>query len=187
MGTKNDVGRLDTYPIGWPRWPDFPQWPAMDQVWKSADVENLWESTKAFREFPPVNILKTDNNKYVIEMAVAGFGKNELEISLEGNTLTVSGKKISASIPEQNYYLFKGIAERAFSRSFNLQDKTEIKNAELVNGMLKIWLDALSVDVTKKTIPINETEPATKAELLVEKDDQERFSDDGNKSDNPRH
>lgn len=91
--------------------------------------------------YPPYNIRKTGENTYVIELAVAGFGRQDLELNFEGNTLTVKGKITSETTSNGSDYLFKGIADRAFSRSFVLADSVEVKNADLVNGMLKIWLE----------------------------------------------
>ena len=84
--------------------------------------------------YPPYNIKKIDNNHYVIEMAVAGFDKNELDImmSSDNGTLTVSSKAIQNTNRDDNY-LFKGIANRAFSRSFALADTVEVKDAQLIN------------------------------------------------------
>jgi molecular chaperone IbpA len=93
--------------------------------------------------FPPYNIKKTDENKYVIEMAVAGFAKTDFELTLEGSKLTIAGKTKDASDMDNAnaYYFYKGIAERAFNRTFTLADTVEVKNAELVNGILKVWLE----------------------------------------------
>ena len=103
--------------------------------------------------FPPYNIKKVSDNKYVIEMAVAGFSKNEVELTLEGGKLTVSGKSNSDPTPIENF-LYKGIAERAFNRTFTLADSVEINNAEMINGILKIWLDNVIPD-SKKPRKIN--------------------------------
>jgi molecular chaperone IbpA len=99
-------------------------------------------NTKAVLGYPPYNIIKTDENKYLIELAVAGFGKQDIEVELKDNTLLISGKT-SSDVPmsETTQFLHKGIADRAFARTFNLADTIEIKNAELINGMLKIWLE----------------------------------------------
>lgn len=104
--------------------------------------------------YPPYNIKKTGENTYVIEMAVAGFGKQDIEITLEDNTLKINGN-IANDGPESNY-LFKGIAERPFARTFTLADTVEIKNAELVNGMLRIFLDNLVPEKKTKKVDINE-------------------------------
>jgi molecular chaperone IbpA len=87
--------------------------------------------------YPPYNIKQISDKKYVIEMAVAGFTKADIEVTLDGNKLVVKG---AAKESEQDQYLFKGISERPFTREFKLNDKIEIENAELANGMLKIWL-----------------------------------------------
>lgn len=101
-------------------------------------------TSKTILGYPPYNIVKTDENKYVIELAVAGFGRSDIEVEIKDNTLVISGKT-SSDLPEGAnetiQYLHKGIADRAFTRTFNLADTIEIKNAELINGMLKIWME----------------------------------------------
>lgn len=113
------------------------------------------QATKAIT-YPPYNIKKTGENTYVIEMAVAGFGKQDIEITLEDNTLKINGN-IANSGDEKNY-LFKGIAERPFARTFTLADTVEIKNAELINGMLRIFLDNVVPQKKAKKVNINEPE-----------------------------
>jgi molecular chaperone IbpA len=88
---------------------------------------------------------KTGDNKYVIEMAVAGFAKTDIELTMDNGKLVVTGKTKDANDMDNAnvYYFYKGIAERAFTRSFTLADSVEVKNAELVNGILKVWLENL--------------------------------------------
>ena len=90
--------------------------------------------------YPPYNIKQVKDNKYVIELAVAGFSKSDIEMTLEGNKLVI---KAASKDDDSEEYLYKGIANRAFERTFTLADKVEIKDAELVNGMLKVWLESL--------------------------------------------
>ena len=97
--------------------------------------------TKNIPNYPPYNIRKTGDNTYTIEMAVAGFGQSELDIEIDGGKLIVRGN-VSAE-NEANDYVFKGIAARAFTRSFAIDDQIEVKDAELFNGMLKIALERL--------------------------------------------
>lgn len=97
--------------------------------------------TKNIPNYPPYNIRKTGNNTYTIEMAVAGFGQSEIDIEIDGGKLIVRGN-VSAE-NEANDYIFKGIAARAFTRSFAIDDQIEVKDAELFNGMLKIALERL--------------------------------------------
>lgn len=88
--------------------------------------------------YPPYNIKRIDDTKYVIELAVAGFAKTDVEVTLDGNKLVVKGVAQDEDAPDN--FIFKGIATRNFTREFTLADKVEIENAELVNGMLKIGL-----------------------------------------------
>lgn len=95
-------------------------------------------------KFPPYNIKKIQTDRFLIEMAVAGFGVDDIEVKLNGAKLTIIGapKKKNAAIKEVYYY--KGIAERSFSRLFILVDHIEVADVVLVDGMLQIWLDYLS-------------------------------------------
>ena len=104
-------------------------------------------------KFPPYNIKQVSDNKYVIEMAVAGFAKTDIELTLEGNKLVVTGKSQDEAAP--NTFLYKGIANRGFTREFTLADKVEIENAELANGMLKIGLaNMVKLQDAIKKIPL---------------------------------
>ena len=113
--------------------------------------------SKVIPNYPPYNIAKVDDNKYVIEMAVAGFGKHNLDLEFQDGTLVISGN--SAVGNEDGEYVYKGIADRAFTRKFSLADTVEIKNAELINGMLKIWLENIIPD-SKKPKKIDITDSA---------------------------
>ena len=72
------------------------------------------------------NIKKVKDNKYVIEMAVAGFAKSDIEVTVEGNKLVIKG---DSNDNEAEDYIFKGIANRAFQRTFTIADKVEIKGS----------------------------------------------------------
>lgn len=118
-------------------------------------LAEMSETLPKIPTYPPYNIKKTGENAYVIEMAVAGFGKQDLELELQDGTLTVKGNVTS----DDADYIYKGIAERAFTRSFTLADTVEVKNADLVNGMLKIWLERfIPEDKKPKKISIGESE-----------------------------
>ncbi len=118
-------------------------------------------------KYPPYNIKKVDENRYVIELAVAGFGKADIDIELQEGKLSIQGKCDS---PESTEYLYKGIAERGFKREFTLADNVEVKSSSLVNGMLKIWLEAFIPEEKKpKKVEINDDEyPSQAAEFLAE-------------------
>lgn len=125
--------------------------------------------TKNIPNYPPYNIKKVEDNKYVVELAVAGFAKSDVEITFEDGKLIVAGK--AADDSENENFLYKGIANRAFNRTFVLNDQVEIQNAEMLNGMLKIFLERIIPEHKKpKKIEISE-KPAkgkSKAELLTE-------------------
>ena len=109
--------------------------------------------TKNIPNYPPYNIKKIDDTHYVIEIAVAGFGQNEIDIEIDGGKLVVKGN-VTSTEPDENF-LFKGIAARAFTRAFALNDQVEVKDAELFNGMLKIALERMIPEEKKpKKVPV---------------------------------
>lgn len=96
---------------------------------------------KNIPNYPPYNIRKNSENHYTIEIAVAGFGQQDIDIEMNDGKLIVRGELKNDD--QGNDFLFKGIANRAFTRSFVLNDEVEVKDAELINGMLKIFLERL--------------------------------------------
>ena len=92
--------------------------------------------------YPPHNILKTGENQYEIQIAVTGFEKSEISVSVESNVLTVKGEG-AESIRHENpeiVYLHRGLATRDFSREFPLAEHIEVNGAEIKNGMLIVKL-----------------------------------------------
>jgi molecular chaperone IbpA len=88
--------------------------------------------------FPPYDIEKLGDNSYRIVMAVAGFGKDELEVEVKENTLSVRGNKREEG--EEKQYLHRGIAKRSFERRFQLADHVQVTGADVVDGLLNIDL-----------------------------------------------
>jgi len=88
--------------------------------------------------FPPVNVIKKDDYNFTLELAVAGYKQDEIEITSERNSLKITGKK--AETDERNY-LVKGIAGRKFSRQFVLSDTVVVRDAALADGILSIELE----------------------------------------------
>jgi len=105
--------------------------------------------TKNIPNYPPYNIRKNDENSYTIEIAVAGFGESEIDIEIDGGKLIVKGNVDAATEALEDNFLFKGIATRAFTRAFAIDDHIEVKNAEMFNGMLKIALERLIPEAKK--------------------------------------
>jgi molecular chaperone IbpA len=86
--------------------------------------------------YPPYNIVKEDAENFSIELAVAGFGKKDIEITKEKTLLTIEGK-----INEDSKdFVHKGLASRAFKRSFTLADDVEVKGADMLDGILHVKL-----------------------------------------------
>ena len=90
--------------------------------------------------YPPYNILHESENEYLIELAVAGFGEDDLTVEVQENVLTVTGRIAEKSEEDGPSYLHRGIAERAFERRFHLADHVEVAGASLKNGLLSISL-----------------------------------------------
>lgn len=124
-------------------------------------LQELANNTLKTVGYPPYNIVKTDENKYLIELAVAGFGKHNIELELHEGKLTVKGK-LDSDEKMPGAFLYKGISDRAFTRTFTLADTVEIEGAELVNGMLKVFLENVIPESSKpKKIEINEVSTET--------------------------
>jgi molecular chaperone IbpA len=112
------------------------------------------EATKNIPNYPPYNIKKTADNQYVIEMAVAGFGKQDITIETEGDKLVIKGNA-EGDTDESVDTLYQGLALRPFTRMFTLNDQVEVQNAEMVNGLLRISLERLVPESQRKQIEIS--------------------------------
>lgn len=110
------------------------------------------QSVKLAQHYPPFNIRKMDENKYAIEVAVAGFGVSDIDIELhDGKLLIKSNTEYDSSKDETSSFLYKGISSKPFVRQFTLADNIEIEGAELLNGVLRVWLEATIPESFKPT------------------------------------
>ena len=116
----------------------YPQFVGFDNLFN--ELERLVEGTVPQRNtsFPPHNIIKVDDNKYVVEMAVAGFGQDEVDVELQDGTLIVKGEKKDQKEVD---YLYRGIATRSFTKSIRLSETIEVRGAQFKDGILKIGLE----------------------------------------------
>ena len=89
----------------------------------------------AKQSYPPYNLIKIDEDNYMLTLAVAGFTKKEVEITVNNGTLTITG---AISEDDDHEYLHKGIALRKFTRTFALGEYMEVISAEMDNGMLYV-------------------------------------------------
>jgi molecular chaperone IbpA len=112
------------------------------------------------QSYPPYNIIRKDDEHYFIEIAAAGFLKPDIAITMENGTLTVTGNQTKEDIDgldeaDGYEYLHRGLAGRNFTRTFNLADFVEVKDASLNNGILSIHLEKIIPEAMKpKTIKI---------------------------------
>ena len=90
--------------------------------------------------YPPFDLIKLGDNEYRIELAVAGFKPEEIDITAQQNVLIVSGKKGEDSENRGNDYIYRGIATRSFERRFALADHIQVRGADLKDGLLAIEL-----------------------------------------------
>jgi molecular chaperone IbpA len=120
-----------------------------DHLAKTLADNAAWIANNVATSYPPFNLKKVDENKYVIEMALAGFTKQDVEITLEDNKLVIKGGVSADTKDEKSEYLHCGIANRNFTRQFTLADNVEINNAEMINGILRLWLDHIIPESNK--------------------------------------
>ena len=111
-----------------------------------SELERLTSATPGQDNYPPHNIVRVDDENFMIEMAVAGFSKDDVEVELKDGTLTVSGSKSD----DEREYAHKGISSRKFSKSFRLAEYVVVDDADLVNGILVV---NLRVDIPEEKRP----------------------------------
>ncbi len=116
------------------------------------DMLNMVEKTpnRTASSYPPHNLIKNGNGKYVVELAAAGFSKEELEIKTEDGTLTISGRKKEEEDDEK--FAQKGIAKRPFSKSFHLASDVVVDSVSFRDGMITIDLQQVVPEDKKEKI-----------------------------------
>jgi len=127
------------------------------------DVFNHFESmfdhqfdTLNVSNYPPYNIVKVDKNKFDVEVALAGFNKKDINVSVENGMLTIESKQEEKSKDkdEDGEVIHKGISKRYFKRSFTIADDVEVKGAELKDGLLRVSMEKI-IPESKKMKTIN--------------------------------
>jgi len=113
------------------------------------DLFNRMDSFE-YTSFPPYNIKKIDAENYEIEMAVAGFSKDDIEVKYAENTLTVKAKKKEKQ--DTDKLIYKGISEKNFTKSFNLADDFIVEDAGLQDGLLCVKLKKIIPEEKKEKI-----------------------------------
>jgi len=121
------------------------------------DVFNTFETLSTSNNFsstyPPYDIVKIDDYKYNVELAVAGFSKNDIQVDYADNTLTIESKKEKET--EDENFIHKGISKRYFKKSFTIADDVIVNDAGIKDGLLTIELEKILPEGKKpKTIEI---------------------------------
>jgi molecular chaperone IbpA len=126
---------------------------------------------QAQENYPPFDLIKLGDNDYRIELAVAGFTSDEIDITAQQNVLIVSGKKSEDSENRGSDYIYRGIATRSFERRFALADHIQVRGADLKDGLLAIELVREIPEAMKpRKISISGAEtPASQRTLEAEK------------------
>ena len=122
-----DTNQLTPYAVGFDR--------TFNRLWDYAAHQS--ESTG----FPPYNIVKDGDYKYTIELAVAGYGKDDISVEVAEGVITI--KSIKDTNSEDDNSIYRGIAQRQFTRKFTLSDDIEVKDGSLKDGMLRIDLERI--------------------------------------------
>tara|TARA_Y100000287_G_scaffold50485_1_gene39431 strand:- start:4338 stop:4667 length:330 start_codon:yes stop_codon:yes gene_type:complete len=105
--------------------------------------------------YPPYNIVRTGDNTYDIEVALAGFGKKDINVEYAENTLTIKSVKSDEDKESKDGVIHKGISKRQFTKSFTIADDVEVKGAELKDGLLRVSMERIIPESKKpKTIDI---------------------------------
>lgn len=102
------------------------------------DVESMLNDDAKPSSFPPHNIIK-EGNRYVVELAIAGFKRDEIDISVADSMLTITGEQKESQTNIE--YLHRGIGTRSFTKTIKLSDTVVVRGAEFVDGILRVGLE----------------------------------------------
>lgn len=130
-----------------------------------ADLERIHNQAKD--TYPPHNVVKVDDLKFTVEIAVAGFGQDHIDIEVKDHVLTINGDRPQRR--DQDMYVHKGISARKFKKSFRLSEYTEVIGADLLDGILTVDLEVvLPKEKQPRKISIGKNEENSNAEFLTE-------------------
>lgn len=102
--------------------------------------DKLFDIESTSNGYPPYNIIKLDELKYEISMALAGFNKDNIEIEISDGELTIKSKNLDKS-ERKGDFIHKGVSDRNFERKFTLSDEIQVNNAQMKDGMLYVSLE----------------------------------------------
>ena len=110
-------------------------------------LDNAFEAGDV--NYPPYNLVKETDTRYRLELAIAGFSKDDVEVTTESNKLTVEGKQKDADTAE---YVYRGLASRDFTRTWTLSDDVEVNEVDFTNGLLTVRLNKIVPDHQKRKV-----------------------------------
>ena len=113
-------------------------------------LDRFFTSYETTPSYPPYNIVKETETKWRIELALAGWSADQVEVSTEQNVLLVKSKEQESEVEEE--YMHRGVAARNFTRTFNISDDVEIGEVKFVNGLLTIELQKIIPDHQKRKV-----------------------------------
>lgn len=99
--------------------------------------------------YPPYNIVRTGDYTYDIELALAGFGKDDINVTYEDGTVTVKSVQETKESEGKDGTIYRGISKRQFTKSFTIADDVEVKGAELKDGLLRVSLERIIPEAKK--------------------------------------
>ena len=115
------------------------------------DFDRIYKfNSSSINHYPPYNIRKVNDTDYVIELAIAGFGKKDIEVKSQENTLTIKSKDKKEEVSDKDEsILHRGISQRSFKRSFTVAEDVVVKGADLKDGLLSVKLERIIPDEKK--------------------------------------
>ena len=129
------------------------------------DLERIHGSARSGDNYPPHNIVKLNDEKFLIELAVAGFAEEDISIEVKEGILAISGD----TTVDERAYVYKGISSRKFEKSFRISEFVVVDGASLVDGILVIKLRVeLPEEKRPRKINIGSTGKSTKTEFIQE-------------------
>ena len=151
-----EVGRLNFAPITY-------RTVGFDQVLN--EIDSLFKNPSADK-YPPHNIIRLNENQYIVELAIAGFKKEDVEITVEKSVLVIKGF-VPVTTDSTVEYIYKGIGTRAFTKTIKLADTVVVRGAEFKDGILKIGLENVVPEEQKpRKVEIVEKLSFSQPELL---------------------
>ncbi len=126
---------VTTRNVTWPR----STMVGFDSIWEELD-RHLHGAQQSIQSFPKHNIVKLDDGTYLIELALAGYSREDLQVELKSGTLTITGDKGNE---DESRYVHKGISGKKFTRSFRLNENVLVKGSLFVDGILSVHLEVV--------------------------------------------